>query len=142
MSNILRTRTLATRFLDGETTIAEEQELCQLLQSDDLPADLLPLRQMVSDLSLIALPPEASEAKPVSKSRRWKVAAAVAVLCVVGASIWLAIGHQDSECVAYVYGQRVTDRQVVMQEMESTIDIVKEQPADNVDELLQDMFDM
>ena len=67
MSNILRTRTLATRFLDGETTIAEEQELCQLLQSDDLPADLLPLRQMVSDLSLIALPPEASEAKPV----RW-----------------------------------------------------------------------
>ena len=44
--------------------------------------------------------------------------------------------------MAYVYGQRVTDRQVVMQEMERTLDIVKEQPADNVDELLQDMFDM
>lgn len=42
-------RFLAERFLAGETTIEEEQRLRSLLCGNDIPSDLLPLREMLKE---------------------------------------------------------------------------------------------
>ena len=47
----LEIRTLTERFFDGLTTLAEERRLYELYgEAEGLPADLLPLREMMLDL--------------------------------------------------------------------------------------------
>ena len=51
MMNELEIRTLTERFFDGDTTLAEERRLYELYsEAEGLPADLLPLREMMLDL--------------------------------------------------------------------------------------------
>ena len=51
MMNELEIRTLTERFFNGDTTLAEERRLYQLYsEAETLPADLLPLREMMLDL--------------------------------------------------------------------------------------------
>ena len=40
------------------------------------------------------------------------------------------------------YGERCTDREVVLKEMTNNLSMVAETPLDEVDELLDDMFDI
>ena len=143
MSDILRIRTLTDRFFDGTTTLEEEQELYDYYRREQaLPADLAQLRQLFLDFAAVQFADE--QAVIVSKPRRWlrwAVAACAALLIVAGAAVWLNSGRQgDDECVAYIYGERTTDRDVVLGEMQKTMAAVADDGSDEVEEQLKMMF--
>ena len=155
MDKILRIRTLADRFLAAETSLQEERELTELCRNGDLPADLLPVREMLLALESMALTDEerASAAEeqpsgrqqghvkvmmPVARGRRW-LAAAAAVVVLLAAGAFALWHRQQDECVAYIYGKRCTDRTVVMREMRQNMTDMAESDAD-VEAQLNEMF--
>ena len=139
-----RLQTLAGQFIQGETSIDEERELLQLLFQDDTPEDLLPLREMMVGLQTIALrEPKTSmqEVTSVKKTThkplyRW-VAAAAAVILVAGSALVYYHSVQN-EYVVIVYGKR----EMALQEMRKNLTFVADTPTDQVDDLLDDMFDL
>ena len=137
----LKTRTLARLFLEGATTLDEERTLARLLRQPDLPDDLVPLARMMADLEAVAIPAtDIADATPKRRrSYHWPAAAAVTALLAVGAAAHFATSDID-ECVAYVYGQRTTDRHVVLNEVRMGLDIACEQTADSPRELLNELF--
>jgi hypothetical protein len=143
MSDILRIRTLTDRFFDGMTTLEEEQELYDYYRREQpLPADLAQLRQLFLDFAAVRFADE--QAVNVSKPRRWlrwAVAACAALLIATGTAVWLNNGQQgEEECVAYIYGERTTDRDVVLSEMQKTMAVVTDDGSDEVEEQLKMMF--
>ena len=143
MSDILRIRTLTDRFFDGMTTLEEEQELYDYYRREQaLPADLAQLRQLFLDFAAVRFADE--QAVNASKPRRWlrwAVAACAALLIAAGTAVWLNNGRQgEEECVAYIYGERTTDRDVVLGEMQKTMAAVAADGSDEVEEQLKMMF--
>ena len=141
MSNILRIRTLTDRFLEGETTLEEERELYAFYRSEEVPDDLLSLRPLFLGLEEIQL--ETPSITPKKKKGDWRkwvmIAASVLVLFLLGGSfLWQ---QQQNECVAYVYGERVTDRDLIMQELERSIGTMTEGQND-IENQLNDMFNI
>ena len=141
MSNILRIRTLTDRFLEGETTLEEERELYAFYRSEEVPDDLLSLRPLFVGLEEIQL--ETPSITPKKKEGDWRkwvmIAASVLVLFLLGGSfLWQ---QQQNECVAYVYGERVTDRDLIMQELERSIGTMTEGQND-IENQLNDMFNI
>lgn len=141
MSNILRIRTLTDRFLEGETTLEEERELYAFYRSEEVPDDLLSLRPLFVGLEEIQLEtPSITPKKKMDDWRKWvMIAASVLVLFLLGGSfLWQ---QQQNECVAYVYGERVTDRDLIMQELERSIGTMTEGQND-IENQLNDMFNI
>lgn len=143
MSDILRIRTLTDRFFDGTTTLEEEQELYDYYRREQaLPTDLAQQRQLFLDFAAVRFADK--QAVNASKPRRWlrwAVAASAALLIAAGAAVWLNSGRQgDDECVAYIYGERTTDRDVVLGEMQKTMAAVADDGSDEVEEQLKMMF--
>ena len=145
MSNILRIRTLTDRFFDGTTTLEEEQELYDYYRREQaLPTDLAQLRQLFLDFAAVQFADEPAAERQAPAPRRWlrwAVAACAALLIAAGAAVWLNSGQQgDDECVAYIYGERTTDRDVVLGEMQKTMAAVADDGSDEVEEQLKMMF--
>ncbi len=136
MNNLLRIRTLTDRFFDGGTTLEEEQELCDFYRQDDIPEDLRPNRELFRDLAALA-----TLGTPTRQPHRhrWLAAAAVILLLIVGGTTLYHYQHED-ECVAYIYGERVTDRVVVLSEMQKTMTAMTADGSDVVEEQLKAMF--
>ena len=146
MINELEIRTLTERFFNGETTLAEEHRLYQLYsEAESLPADLEELREMMADLrrlSPLPLPAErgvlthrnqkdillpsiqggawGGSSAPSRRGWGWISIAASLLLFFTLGSMWYGY-QQKNECVAYVYGERVTDRELVMHEMQTAM---------------------
>lgn len=167
--DFVRIRTLCNRFFDGDTTLAEEQELYAFFsKTAALPADLQELRPLFTDMA--ALPqayadplqphvetlaspeqhcPAATTIALPPKGRRWMswVAAAAVVLLIVGGALLLfrrsqpAVGTADEELVAYIYGEYTTDPAVVLAEMQTTMMTLQGNGTDVVEEQLKAMFD-
>ena len=142
--NILSIRTLVDRFFEGETTLAEEQQLYAFFGDDrQLPPDLEKLRPLFQDLAAVrcvAAPPQ--QKSQTSRRWHWAVAAAVATL-LVGGALTLYHNHTsgEEEYVAYIYGQRTTDRATVLGEMQKTMATLASTDAnDVVEEQLRTMF--
>ena len=144
MSDILRIRTLTDRFFDGTTTLEEEQELYDYYRREQaLPADLAQLRQLFLDFAAVQFSDEQAEQQAPIPRRwlRWAVAACAALLIAAGTAVWLNNGRQgEEECVAYIYGERTTDRDVVLGEMQKTMAAVTDDGSDEVEEQLKMMF--
>jgi hypothetical protein len=144
MSDILRIRTLTDRFFDGETTVEEEQELYDYYRREQaLPSDLVQLRQLFLDFAAVQFSDEQAEQQAPIPRRwlRWAVAACAALLIAAGTAVWLNNGRQgEEECVAYIYGKRTTDRDVVLSEMQKTMAVVTDDGSDEVEEQLKMMF--
>ena len=135
-------RMLTERFFNGETTVDEERLLYSLYQSDEVPEDLQAYREMMLDMAAINQP----QAKTVPLWQRpvlrW-LAAAVVALAVVWGGITLFTPDSNEECVAYIYGQRVTDQAVVMSELSHTvISMADSREDDNVAQQLNEMFNL
>lgn len=135
-------RMLTERFFNGETTVDEERLLYSLYQSGDVPEDLQAYREMMLDMAAINQP----QAKTVPLWQRpilrWLAAAAV-VLAVVWGGITLFTSNSNEECVAYIYGQRVTDQAVVMNELSHTVmSMADSREDDNVAQQLNEMFNL
>lgn len=145
MSDILRIRTLTDRFFDGKTTVEEEQELYDYYRREQaLTADLAQLRQLFLDFAAVqfADEPAAEQQAPTPRRwLRWAVAACAVLLIAAGTAVWLNNGRQgEEECVAYIYGKRTTDRDVVLSEMQKTMAVVTDDGSDEVEEQLKMMF--
>ena len=145
MSDILRIRTLTDRFFDGTTTLEEEQELYDYYRREQaLPADLAQLRRLFLDFAAVEFADEPAAERQAPAPRRWlrwAVAACAALTIAAGAAVWLNSGRQgDDECVAYIYGERTTDRDVVLGEMQKTMAAVADDGSDEVKEQLKMMF--
>ena len=145
MSDILRIRTLTDRFFDGTTTLEEEQELYDYYRREQaLPADLAQLRRLFLDFAAVEFADEPAAERQAPTPRRWlrwAVAACAALTIAAGAAVWLNSGRQgDDECVAYIYGERTTDRDVVLGEMQKTMAAVADDGSDEVEEQLKMMF--
>lgn len=139
MSNILRIRTLTDRFLEGETTLEEERELYAFYRSGEVPDDLLSLRPLFVGLEEIQL--ETLSITSKKKKGDWRtwvmIAASVLVLFLLGGSfLWQ---QQQNECVAYAYGERITDRDMIMQELEYSLGTMTEGQTD-IENQLNEMF--
>ena len=141
MNNLLRIRTLTEKFFDGDTTLEEEQELYDFYRQDDVPEDLLPSQELFRDLAELGTlrQPVPQRAPQRSNHRWWLSAAAVAAMLIMGGA---ALYHfqREVECVAYIYGERVTDRDVVLGEMQKTMTALTADGSDVVEEQLKAMF--
>ena len=136
--NLLRIRTLTDRFFDGDTTPEEEQELYDFYRQEDIPEDLRPHQELFKDLAaLTTLSPTVEQRQ--HRSRWWIAAAAIALLLTVGGTTLYHYQRED-ECVAYIYGERVTDRDVVLSEMQKTMTAMTADGSDVVEEQLKAMF--
>ena len=144
MSDILRIRTLTDRFFDGMTTLEEEQELYDYYRREQaLPSDLVPLRQLFLDLAAVQFSDEQAKLQTPTPRRwfRWAVAACAALLITAGTAVWLNnVRQSKEEFVAYIYGERTTDRDVVLGEMQKTMAAVTDDGSDEVEEQLKMMF--
>ena len=144
MNNELKIRTLVERFFDGETTLGEERELYNYFSQEPaaLPEDLRPLREMFLGFDAVRHVAVAQQ-QTGKRERRWITwaAAAVAALLIGGAAtLSIRKSQADDECVAYIYGERVTDRDVVLSEMHKTMAAVSDDGSDTVEEQLKSMF--
>ena len=136
--NLLRIRTLTDRFFDGDTTPEEEQELYDFYRMEDIPEDLRPHQELFRDLAaLTTLSPTVEQRQ--HRSRWWIAAAAIALLLTIGGTTLYHYQRED-ECVAYIYGERVTDRDVVLGEMQKTMTAMTADGSDVVEEQLKAMF--
>ena len=144
MNNELKIRTLVERFFDGETTLGEEHELYNYFSQEPaaLPEDLRPLREMFLGFDAVQ-PVAVVQQQTGQRERRWITwaAAAVAALLIGGAATLSILKAQaDDEYVAYIYGERVTDREVVLSEMHKTMAAISNDGSDIVEEQLKSMF--
>ena len=153
-------RELLERFLDGDTTIAEEKNLYAYFSRADLPEEALKYREMfrwyASLPALKSLSAEApTTAEPSTKRQsvrqRWiAVAASAAILVGVLASL-LHIGHHSpvvsepllSSTSGYIIrnGVRITDPSVVLpaiENMERMLDIAAASVDEDFDRLSAD----
>jgi hypothetical protein len=148
MNNKDDIRMLTERFFYGDTTIEEERELYRLYQGHDVPQDLQAYREMMLDLAAIG----AEEYSIMDKQEtidipiwrrpffRW-IAAAVVALLVIGGATTLFMHNSEEECVAYIYGQKVTDHNVVMNELSQTaMSMANSRGDDDVAQQLDEMF--
>jgi len=154
-NNMLRIRTLTDKFFDGGTTPEEELELYDFYRQDDIPEDLrsncelfrdlaalgtLPPSPIHHQLSTIRYPPSTINHQLSTNRHRWWLSIAAAVLLlIVGGTTLYHYQHED-ECVAYIYGERVTDRDVVLSEMQKTMTAMTADGSDVVEEQLKAMF--
>ena len=134
MRNDLKIRTLTERFFDGETSLAEEQELYRLYREGDVPEDLLQYKELFCGFEDIRLPQQKAS------SHQWKwvigIAASIAILLAIGAT--LHTRNSKDECVAYIYGKKCTDKTIVMQHMQSALDEMDN--VSTIDEQMRDFF--
>ena len=86
MRNDLKTRTLVQRFFDGETSLAEEQELYRLFREGNVPDDLLKYRELFAGFDQVRLPQQ----KPVRRNwwRMAGIAASIAISTSFLPTLW------------------------------------------------------
>ena len=139
MNNELKIRTLTERFLDGATTLEEEQWLYDCYRKGEVPDDLLPLRSVFLGLDAISLQ---ENEKAIEKKFPWHrlVAAVITVLIILTGGIVYNHYQQQEECVAYIYGEKCTDRQVVMEELQRGITEMATVETVSVEQQLNDLF--
>jgi len=128
-------QTLVDKFFEGTTTLDEERLLIDYFRSHEVEPSLQPLRQMFIDLGAVSAPVQfAVRPRLWLRLRPWMAAASIAAAVILSFTL---IMRQQNECVAYVYGQRVTDRTEVMKEVKATMATVDEPTADIHNELQQ-----
>ena len=96
----MNTQELINRFLDGETTVEEEQLLCRLFQAGAVSPELEPYADFFRDMATLPV-----TEKPLRRRLpllRWAAAAAVVMAFVMGGS-WLRV-RLDNQLLAQTYG--------------------------------------
>lgn len=109
--------TLVTRYFDGDTSLAEEKRLRSLLADPALESEELDDARAVMGFVLFDKAGNAAH----TQGRGWlRVAAGVAAVVSAAISFVLIPGGRaagsftDQQCVAYVGGRKVTDRDAVL----------------------------
>lgn len=143
-------RQLIGKFMNGETTIAEEQALYDYFSSDNVAKELADWKDYFLALGLLrekdAELQKANDSSPSAKVVRLKhyvivrrIAVAV-VIIAIGMAAGMYFDHSRNYCEAYVYGKRVTDKAVVMKEMKTTLQHIDADDQPTVDDQLRDVL--
>lgn len=121
--------TLINKYFDGETTVAEERQLREMLanpaydspEADEARATMAMIDAMAATAHRnVHLKPALHRPRHAFWSQCAK-AAAVAVVITVGA---IAIFKPSPDCVAYAYGHRVDSPELALQFMMSDLEAV------------------
>jgi hypothetical protein len=128
------------RFMAGATTEMEEQLLADYFNSaTDVHEEWMPYAILFRGFQHEA--DGKSTAKTVTMGRWIAAAAAIVLLIAGGTMIWQKhFSQSEEECVAYIYGERTTDREVVLCEMQKTMTVVTYDGSDVVEEQLKSIF--
>ena len=127
-------------FMAGTATEQEEQQLADYFCSAaDVPEEWMPYAILFCGFRQESI--GGSKAKTVTM-RRWMAAAAAVVLLIAGGAwVWQKhLSQSEDECVAYIYGECTTDRDVVLGEMQKTMAVVTYDGGDVVEEQLKGIF--
>lgn len=142
MTDILKIRTLTEKFFNGETSLQEERTLYDFYCQDDIPDDLRSSQELFRSLgALDSIGIDRQQVPRQHGNRRWLAAAVTAVAVVSLGGALLFRYHSENECVAYFYGERVTDRTIVLGEMQQTMASIAGDGSDVVEEQLKALFD-
>ena len=145
---------LTDKFMEGETTLKEEQELYRYFSGNDIAEDLLPLRPLFTGLA--ALPSmydaketqDAKEPKTTERTQgrharivrlvlRWTSVAAVMLLLFLGGT---AVYRSQNYSEVIVYGHKSNDAALLHHEMASTMQQLDMQPQNSVKAQLDDIL--
>lgn len=152
--------TLIDKYLNGETSLAEERELLHLLQTmptDSQTKEEHAVKMMLSytktsietiqskDDDIFTSDMEEEYDRIVNRRKRriwWKyigIAASVALVVTIGTiGLWSNTVLTDNLAVAYVYGKETTDEELVMSIMENTMNEMLS--SSTTDEKLYELF--
>ena len=155
MTDRLYIQVALERFMDGSATEQEEQMLAEFFATaTDIPEEWKAYAVLFRGFQRErgTRLPDSKKVVTVSmkpKGKRWMAVAAVAVLLIAVSSTLLLTRNRTfspqsfgatEEYVAYIYGQRTTDRDVVLGEMKRTMAVVAYNGSDVVEEQLKAMF--
>lgn len=149
---------LTERFFEGETTLEEEQTLYAYYNGKDIAPDLEEYAEVFRDFAALPFSTDVIEtahtveiptniSAPMARRpyikvlRRIAVAASLILLVGFGAYHVLSSDSSDNECVAYIYGKKYTDPDLVTMEMQRTLSEMNEMDEQNeMESQLIDMF--
>lgn len=146
--------TLIDKYLNGETSLTEEQKLRDMLQTahtDSLTKEEHAIRMMLSchkskideDIFTSNFEEEYDRIVSSRKHRTWwkyiGIAASVALVAIIGTiGIIRKTTTTDNLAVAYVYGKETTDEELIMAMMENTMSEIL--LCSTTDEKLHELF--
>lgn len=130
--------TLAQLYFEGETTLAQERRLGELLRDAGITGALANEARAV--MSFAAMPVAAPESGRSGFSWRAVVSVAASVACVATLGLGvLTIGSRSDDCIAYVDGHRIDNDSKVVEMMHAELalaaDVSNEVDEDIVSEL-------
>lgn len=149
---------LTERFFEGETTLEEEQTLYAYYNGKNIAPDLEEYAEMFRDFAALPFSSDDMEtthtvempteiAKPMVHrpyiKTFWRIAVAASLTLLVGFGAYhvLSSDSSDNECVAYIYGKKYTDPDLVTMEMQRTLSEMNEMDEENeMESQLIDMF--
>jgi len=107
------------RYFEGELSSREEQELKEFLCT---PEGQSPEYDEVRAVMGFFATGRALEAAPSGRIFTRVAAAAACIAVVLG--IGLNVHRQNNSCIAYVNGEKVTDKEAVMDDVENTLSLL------------------
>lgn len=138
---------LVDKFMQGETSLTEEQKLYRYFSGNDIAEDLRPLCPLFTGLA--ALPSIYNEEEPATiQSRgkqtrivrlalRWASTAAVLLLLFLGGT---AVYRSQNYSEVIVYGHKTDDPTLLHHEMASTMQELDMRPQNSVKAQLNDVL--
>ncbi len=133
---------LVERYFEAETTDAEETRLRRFLVSEEAVGEEFDEARAV--MGLLTVGRTLHQSRRVKKTRILSLVlyrvAAVALLVLVCTATWKLADSQQNTCVAYVYGEKITEPEAVMSQMRLSLDRIDYAEEDMVESQLGDLF--
>lgn len=129
---------LSERYFEAETTEEEERELRRFAAQTSDP-DFREL-QAVMGFTSMGRP----QTLKTSNTPRHLISIAASVIVVLGLSLFFSLNNrqQDTGCVAWVNGEKITDPTEVMALMQNTMHDMNIEGSGPVEDQLRDMFEL
>ncbi len=133
---------LVERYFEAETTDAEEARLRRFLVSEEAADEEFDEARAVMGLLAVGRtlhPSRQAKRRRILSPVLYRVAA-VALLVLVSTATWKLADSRQNTCVAYVYGEKITDVEAVMSQMRLSLDRLDYAEEDVVESQLGDLF--
>lgn len=132
---------LPERYFEAQTTDEEERQLRLFLVTEAASGKEFDEAKAVMGFLAVGKGlrrPKKEYHLPVY-AKKWVVA--VVAFCIMGSAAWKIVDRSQNVCVAYIYGEKCTDTEVVMSQLKNSLHQVQHSEEDaTVEEQLSDMF--
>ena len=134
---------LTERFFFFFSTLDEEEVLYAYYSQTNIAARLEEYAEVMRGFGSLPIQEEKRQRPGIIKNiyRRIAIAASITILIGIGTFILQKVSTPDEECVAYIYGKKSTDRDMISQELRRSMNEICEMTAeDDIKSQLQDLF--